>query len=389
MKIAFVSEWGDPGNPNLRSGVTYSIYSNMMQNGAEVIPVLVEKQDRSPGDRIFTKAKSLFYNKILRGKFGFYNPLRRRQFLEKYAQQAEEKLKTIDCDLLFCPGTLPIAYLETFSKPIAIWVDATFANYIDYYPGFENLHKDSINDGNAAEQCALQKCRLAVYTSKWAAQSAIKDYGCDEKKLHIIPRGANLSTQRNEAQVNQLIEDRCVSDTCNILFMDTDWERKGGSRMMQIAEHLHQQGIPIRVHAVGFESTPIINPPSWLQITGRLNKSEDRHVQMLDEIFNDSYALLLPTNQEAFGIVYAEAASYGLPSLARNTGGVSDACIHEKMGRVFDDNAAPEVYATYIRKLWEDKSHYRDISNSAFQAYQSKYIWKNNVKQFLDLCAQL
>ena len=112
--------------------------------------------------------------------------------LKSYAKQVESRLVRIKPDMVFSPGTKPIAYLRT-DKPIIFWADATFDGMIDFYPEFTNLCDETLRDGQRMEQAALSNCRLAIYSSEWAAKTAIDNYDVDSRKVKVVPYGANLT----------------------------------------------------------------------------------------------------------------------------------------------------------------------------------------------------
>jgi 5'-nucleotidase len=76
----------------------------------------------------------------------------------------ERKLATTEVDLLFAPGVLPIAYLET-TLPMVIWSDCTFASMIGYYEKFSNLSQRTIANGHKAERRTLERCDLVICLS--------------------------------------------------------------------------------------------------------------------------------------------------------------------------------------------------------------------------------
>ena len=49
---------------------------------------------------------------------------------------------------------------------------------------------------------------------------------------------------------------------------------------------------------------------------------------------------------EGFGIVFVEAAQYGIPSIGGGDGGASDAIIHDKTGLICDGNNLDEIYSS-------------------------------------------
>jgi hypothetical protein len=81
-----------------------------------------------------------------------------------YADQISKKVSNLNVDIVFSPGTIPIAFLEC-NKPIVFWTDASFGGMIDFYPRFCNLCKKSFRDGHFMEASALKRAKLAIYSS--------------------------------------------------------------------------------------------------------------------------------------------------------------------------------------------------------------------------------
>lgn len=72
-------------------------------------------------------------------------------------------------------------------------------------------------------------------------------------------------------------------------------------------------------------------------------------MKLLYDILYRSHFLILPTEFEAFGIVFCEASAYGMPSIAANVGGVSQPIREGKNGFLLSPNATAEEYAEKIK----------------------------------------
>ncbi|HRQ86246.1 MAG TPA: glycosyltransferase, partial [Flavobacteriales bacterium] len=66
---------------------------------------------------------------------------------------------------------------------------------------------------------------------------------------------------------------------------------------------------------------PEFNDPDLVR-EGFLNKNLPADMARLEHHLRTADFLILPTRFEAYGIVFCEAAAYGLPALASRTGGV-------------------------------------------------------------------
>lgn len=79
---------------------------------------------------------------------------------------------------------------------------------VDFYPNYTNLSASTIVNGNKLEQLALDRCSLAVYSSEWAAESAIRNYNVHPDKVKVIPFGANLECSRSYSDIQNIIRNR-------------------------------------------------------------------------------------------------------------------------------------------------------------------------------------
>src|SRR5690606_29435657 len=100
--------------------------------------------------------------------------------------------------------------------------------------------------------------------------------------------------------------------------------RKGGEIALQTWEHLRSMGYDTSITFVG--STP----PRQIEQVGvnvipLLDKNDPEQYRRLWNLYIESHFFLLPTRAEAFGIVFSEASSFGLPCISTQTGGVPNA----------------------------------------------------------------
>jgi len=377
MKIAYVST-SDPGDIHAWSGLVTHIYDTLQAAGFEMHAICKFSETHV----IRSKIKKAFYSGILSKKY-----LRDREpkLLMHYARQLAGQLAETDCDIIFSPGYAPVAYLKT-DKPIVFWADATFAGLLDFYPAFSNLCTESIRNGHEIEQRALSNCRLAIYSSDWAAQSAIKNYDVDPAKVKVLPFAANIRSDRNIETIESIISNK-AKNVCHLLFLGVEWQRKGGDIALQVAERLNRRGINTVLHIAGCD--PAISLPDFAVRHGFISKHSDAGRTILDTLFSEAHFLILPARAECFGIVFAEAGSFGLPSLASNVGGIPTAIHDGKNGQTFPVDADPEQYCDYIENLMRSPDAYRELSLAAFAEYSERLNWEKVGEQLGKLLREL
>lgn len=91
--------------------------------------------------------------------------------------------------------------------------------------------------------------------------------------------------------------------------------------------------------------------------------------------------MILPTLTECYGIVFAEASSFGLPSLAPQIGGIPTAIRDGKNGKTFPPEAPAEGYCEYIKTLMSSKDDYRVLARSSFREYSERLNWQSAGKK--------
>ena len=184
------------------------------------------------------KAKEILYSRVFAKT---YLMLWDTMLLRGFATQVESALSATETDVVFGIWGNAVTHLRT-EKPVVFWGDATLAGLMERYPGYDNLCAETIRHGNRAEQLALTRCRLAIYSSDWAARTAVEHYDVDPVKVKVVPFGANITCVGNRQDVVLLVQNRNF-DVCRLLFVGVDWHRKGGDIALQVASRLHQRGI--------------------------------------------------------------------------------------------------------------------------------------------------
>ena len=304
--------------------------------------------------------------------------------LKNYAAQVARKLSSVKADIVFSATVDPIAYLEC-TQPTAFWADGTFAKIQNFYPQYSNLCEPVIHDWHKMEKLALQKCSLAIYSSDWAAKSAIHDYGADSTKVKVVPFGSNTESPFTHETIQDVIKSR-TSNCCKLIFLGVDWVRKGGDVAYEIARTLNQSGLNTELTVVGCR--PLIEEPlpDFVKVLGFISKSTDKGKKRIQDLILESHFLILPTLADCTPIVLCEANSLGVPCLSTTVGGIPTMVHNDVNGQLFDPEADITEYCSYIQKIFLNYSNYQDLAFSAFNEYQSRLNWKTagqNVKNLL------
>lgn len=363
LKIAFLTAT-DARDKKSRSGSLYYMAQALQKYCGDVyylgpLSTKIEKLNRRFNDlslKLFKKNYAYEHSLLLS---------------KSYARIIKDKLKDQSFDLIYAPvASTELACLNT-GIPIVYTADATFSLISEYYPDYFSRQLGiSLKEGNLIEQSAIARADLLLYPSKWAARSAIKDYGADPSKVNIVPFGANI----DKAPAKEIILQKKKSDNCKLLFLGVDWERKGGKIAFDTMLELDKQGVEAELTVCG-----CVPPEEFkhdrMTVIPFLDKNDAVQSKELYNLFLRSDFLLLPTRTEAYGVVFCEANAFGLPAITTETGGVSGVIDPGKNGFMLPPEAQGADYANIIMKIYQNDEEYYKLVRSSRETFDNKLNW--------------
>jgi glycosyltransferase involved in cell wall biosynthesis len=300
--------------------------------------------------------------------------------LRVYARRAERLLPS-DCDLIFSPGTEPISYLRT-DKPVVFWTDAPFAAMLNYYPWYCDLSRAARRDGLQCNTLALRRSRLAIYSSAWAANAAIEQQSGDPAKIRVLPFGANLQRSLRDEELEVLIGRRQASPW-EFLLVGVDWLRKGGDIALEVIGELNRRGFPSELVVVGCQPPKSIGAlPGYLKLEGFVDKRTTRGQLRLTELYNSALFYFMPSRAEAYGIAFCEANAFGLPCLARDTGGIHSLIEDGVNGQCFALHQSIGNYVDFITATMASGG-YPAMSRNSLRLSRERLNWNASASSLM------
>jgi len=312
--------------------------------------------------------KKAFYKSIGQD----FHFLRTPDIAHQLAGQIQSRLKP-DTEIIFSPGSIPVSLLET-TIPKVFYTGACFGGMVGFYEGFANLSAESLKDGHFLEQKALSESKLIFYSSEWAAQSAIENYQVDPAKIKVVPFGANLDFFPSLQERREIVNNRSDS-VCKLLFIGVEWKRKGGDFALEVATEMNRRGIKTELHVVGIKHLPLKKIPPFLINHGFLNKGIPAQKTKLTRLLTSSHFLIVPSKAEAFGVVFAEASAWAIPSVSFHVGGIPTAVTNGLNGHLFSPEAGVTEFSDYLTDLFTDKARYNNLALSSFNEFQTRLNW--------------
>ncbi|WP_400192019.1 glycosyltransferase family 4 protein [Hymenobacter sp. B81] len=289
-----------------------------------------------------------------------------------YARRFAPKIAALQPDVLLAPASFTeIAHLRT-SVPIVYCEDSTLGQLIDFYPGLSGLLDYSKRELNELEHRALQAAALVCYSSEWAAESAIRDYGADPRKVVVIPFGANYPQPIAREQALQVPP----REECRLFLLGGEWGRKGGAVAYDTMVALNEQGIPARLTVVGCQPPdPARYTHPGFEVIPFLNMGVAADLARLEEIFRRTHFFLLPSRAECAAIAFGDANSFGIPVFTTNVGGISSFVAEGENGFMLPLEAGGADFAAAIARIWHDPARYAQLRQQARERYERVLNW--------------
>ncbi len=143
---------------------------------------------------------------------------------------------------------------------------------------------------------------------------------------------------------------------------------------LAVAALLNQRGFKTTLHIVGCK--PPVRLPDFVEYHGFISKKTKEGQKYLEQLLYKSHFLIVPSRAECFGVVFSEASSFGLPSLATKVGGIPTAVQDGKNGQTFRLDDTPEKYGDYIQHIMSSQQRYAELAVSSFREYTERLNWQ-------------
>lgn len=376
LRIALVSDQ-DASDPRSWSGILYQLAQALSAAGVNLslintFPWLPEILQQSILLNRHQPADSMWH---------CVSPFTSQQVSARLAEQ----LRLAPVDLILAHGALAIAELET-EIPIIYWEDMPSSLFTQHYRRYQASDISTLAAWQALEDRAFARVDHLVLASDWSVQHLISERGVRTDRITQIPFGANLMQTPSQAQVRDWVQAR-PGDRCELIFIGKDWQRKGGPLCVEMTQQLNQSGLETRLTVIGCQ--PDLPAGEAFRCLGPLDKSSAAGQLAWTAALSQSHFLLMPSLAEGFGIVFAEASAYGVPSLARRVGGMPSAIWPDQNGFLFDPEAPATKYAAVIQHFFTDKTAYFSLASRSRAVFEQRLNWPVIAQQWLALFRRL
>ncbi len=384
MKLLFITDY-DYTNPKLRSGVPFFLVYGLKQAGINH-EVLVVADARSILQKLISRLKQFLCKHGFLGKAGFYDASYSKAMAKSYSK-FWRKINLRDYDFVLSIKPQLLAYLPIETKTI-LWIDNTIQSYA-LYPEMKGISSISLKEGAQVEALVFKRAYKIFTASLWLKEYILSQIPTLSPTIHVLPRGANLPEFPVFNEVERAISNRLQSKhLCLVHVLSGIWDndRKGTSLVINVYRILKKK-IEVNLCIIGKvpkDHHDYLNSEG-IHCIGYFDKLTHEGYSIYKSILFQAHFLFVPSKADGFGIIYAEAASFGLPSLACSVMGVTEAVKDGISGWLKPVETDASVWSEFIIEKFMDKQAYYNLSISAWKWSDNNFRWSKNLIKIMDI----
>ncbi len=228
------------------------------------------------------------------------------------------------------------------------------------------------------ERQMLRSTNLIIANSNHTSEE-IKGMGLSDQAIDVVYPGFD-SLQAPQGSSSR------IDDSIRLLFVGNWDPRKGLETLLEALHHSNNPGISLDV--VGddrfyprYTRRVMKKVLQWgLEGRTRFHGRIERH--SLGSFYSNADIFVMPSTYEPFGIVFAEAMSFGLPIIAANAGGIPELVEHRKNGLLVPPND-PFALAQAIAELASSAELRQKYGRASYEKSKELNTWEDSFQTIL------
>jgi glycosyltransferase involved in cell wall biosynthesis len=330
---------GDPDAPGTWSGTPASLANAIRQLGATVVPLNAEP----PRGVEWAAAHVLALLRLHRTRMpSLVERARVSRTIALYTGREMSALRTRALRRRVrqaVPLDAAVQIQTNYALPpglrVATFEDMTVRQALTLpYPEWQNLSEREQAAAVARQARAYAQATACCFSTRWAADSAIDDYGVSAEKVHVVGVGRNHAPRPVPRSW----------DTPRFLYVGGDWIRKNGDAIVRTFARIRELIPEARLDLVG--NHPRVDVEG-VRGHGWLSLANDEDRRRVDSLFEQATCFVMPSLCEPAGLTYLEAGATGVPSIGSTVGGSGD--LIGDGGCAVDPYDEQQLYSAMVR----------------------------------------
>ena len=307
--------------------------------------------------------------------------------LKAYAKDFDETIKSVQPDAVLCISSQHLVFASKHKLPILMISDAPWIAYKEAYRQYESMPLLARQYAKY-EAIAANNVNGVIYPSPWACEQAKQRFDIDVNKVHLIPFGANRYCSGSDEDVFQNINNKNLGQI-KFLFIGKDWDRKGGPLALSIIRKINEAGYSALLDIVGCHPNVDASDLKFSVIHGYLSPDDSEDSLLINNLFMRADFFIVPSYAECYGLVFAEAQSYGIPCISFDSQGIPGVVAHGKTGLIFSRDDTAQFIAEKVIQLLKDKTAYLEMAMAARIKFSKQLNWGAFGERLKDLLSNL
>ena len=192
-------------------------------------------------------------------------------------------------------------------------IDITVASSRQSYRNLFNSTDEALSILDSFQQKVYTQSTGVFSMGGYVRDSVVTDYQVAPYRAFSIGAGPNIKLGPRSN----------VANSKKILFIGTDWKRKGGPDLLEAFSRIRDKHPDAELDIIGCRPDVV---EKGVNVIGRVPRDDIHHYMSQARMF------VLPTIHEAFGIVLVEALHFGLPIISTTVGAVPEMVLHDING---------------------------------------------------------
>jgi glycosyltransferase involved in cell wall biosynthesis len=265
-------------------------------------------------------------------------------------------------------GTPLIAHVE-ISIETAVSSEVFSTTY-----GFAGHDEALVRRAIEGERYFLSKCALIWTNSQWTANGLLRQ-GVPQDKLWVSVPGCGV---RDPGEV--------VRDwkSPHLLFVGKVWGDKGGPLLAEAFKVLKKHYPTSQLTVIGCD--PAISGDG-IRVLGFLDKQDAAEAAQLQRAYSEANIFCMPSVWESVGVVYMEAAQYGLPVIMLRGQGREE-IFPDSMAILLDNHDSASLADTLIQ-LAGDPEKMQAMGHCGRDYVLQNFTWPVIARRFRERACQI
>jgi len=367
MKMLYVANQYSPLDHNAGSGTDYDLCQAFLSHGVDVEivgpfvdqPSLLERAYHSYIHPFFTKRGGVKYSSA---------------FIRAAGEEVNRAVEQVRPDVICAYFAAPLVNVKPV-VPIVYLLDTTLKGSQDQRHFFSRVEYLRMLSW---ERKVIRKSARVITWSQWSAQILHDYYKVPRERISFFPRPTALPSEHVPAKIPVTPAD---FSTIKLLLVGREYERKGVDIALQLVELLNQAGMETVLHIVGLKG----RDSSRVKYFGAYKKTVAAEMEAYVGHYRWAHFLVHPARFEAAGIVPAEAAAFGVPTITNAAGGLATTVQDGVSGVVLPRNSPAEEYRKAISYYREHPEEYNLLRISTRKRYDLELNWDSAGKKIYEV----